>query len=132
MAKGDGWNAFAAFVGTHTDSAGAEFDDFGAVVQGGMFLPDSDNELFIRYDVVLPDDDRANDDNFNSITFGVNHYIHGQAAKLTFDVAWYLDSTTKNDLVDGVANGALGDRIGLISTDEDNQFAFRVQFQLLF
>ncbi len=132
MAKGDGWNAFAAFVGLHTEMAGVELDDFGVVVQGGMFLPDSDNELFVRWDMVIPDDERTNDDNFNTITFGVNHYMHGQAAKVTFDVAWYLDATTDNDLVNGMALGANGRRIGLVSTDEDNQFALRLQFQLLF
>lgn len=132
MAKGDGWNAFVQFVGTQTDSAGAEFDDFGFVVQGGMFLPDSDNEIFARWDIVMPDDNRANHDNFNTITFGVNHYMHGQAAKLTFDVAWYLEATTDNDLVNAAANAGIGNQIGLLPTDEDNQFALRLQFQLLF
>lgn len=136
MFTGDGWNIFAYGVGLYVepDGAGIETNDFGFLVQGGFFVADK-VELFGRYDVVLPDDDRVNDDSFNTVTAGVNYYVHGHAAKFTFDVVWYLDATTTNDLVQGLATGARGDlnqRLGLLPSAEENQISVRAQFQLLF
>ncbi len=123
-AEGDGWNAFAAIVGTSTDTAGGDFDDFGAVVQGGMFFPDSAWEIFGRWDVLFPDSDRAFDDDFHTLTVGVNNYIHGHAAKFTFDVQWHLNDEN------GLSGPNTG--IGYTADDDEDEVAFRAQFQLLF
>lgn len=64
--EGDGWNAFIAGVGGYTDfediggvsTADADFDDYGVVVQGGIMIPDTNWEIFGRYDAVFPDSDR--------------------------------------------------------------------------
>lgn len=144
--EGDGWNVFGAFVGQHSDNdlpgaAGVDADDFGFVVQGGFYFTD-DMELFARYDLIIPDDDRAANDNFNTITAGVNYYIHGHAAKLTVDVAYYIDATTGSDLgnigavssnnaVNGPATGG-NTGIGMLASGEEGQFTIRGQFQLLF
>lgn len=144
--EGDGWNVFGAFVGQHSDNdlpgaAGVDADDFGFVVQGGFYFTD-DMELFARYDLIIPDDDRVADDNFNTITAGVNYYIHGHAAKLTVDVAYYIDATTNSDLgnigavssnnaVNGPATGG-NTGIGMLASGEEGQFTIRGQFQLLF
>lgn len=133
MLAGDGWNAFAAFVGLYTEPAtGRSFNDYGFMVQGGFFIPDSDWELFARYDAVIPDSDRVGDDVFNTITVGTNYYLHGHAAKFTFDIQWFLDETTENDLVNGVANSGTGRQIGLLPSADADQVSLRVQFQLLF
>ena len=130
MAAGDGWNAFAQFLGFSTDpDGGTQTDDFGVVIQGGMFVSD-DWELFARYDGVFADSSRANNDDFNTITFGGNYYIHGQAAKFTVDLSWYLDDTAGNDLVAGVAGA--GNSQGLMASAAEDQIAVRAQFQLLF
>ncbi len=131
LAKGSGWNVYGAVVGRHLDEGARSFDDFGFVVQGGAFVSET-LELFARYDVLLADGDRARDNAFHSLTTGVNWFLRGQAAKLTADVAWFLDGTDGNELVDAIAQpGEIGSTLGLLSS-EDSQVALRIQFQLLF
>jgi len=133
MSMGDGWTVFLAAVGFHTnlgDNRGS-FDDFGFVAQGGYFITD-DLDLFARYDIVLPDASRPGNKDFNTVTFGSNYYIHGQAAKVTLDVAWFLDDVADNDLVAGVAASRVGSAMGLLPSGKQNQVAIRLQFQLLF
>lgn len=145
--EGDGWNLFGAFVGQHSDNdlpgaAGVEADNFGFVVQGGVYLTE-ELELFGRYDMIIPDDDNVGgDDTFNVITAGINYYLHGHAAKFTLDVAYYIDETTGSSLgfmgpnssnVDangGATGGNTG--IGMLGSAEEGQFTVRAQFQLLF
>ncbi len=132
--EGDGWNLYAAGVGGYTDfediggvaGADADFDDYGIVIQGGLMIPDTDWEVFGRYDAVFPDSDRANDDAFNVITAGVNYYMHGHAAKFTADVQWFLDDPADSDL----ATPNTG--IGFLGDSDSDEFGIRLQFQLLF
>jgi len=136
MAEGDGWNAFAMFVGTTTDDdgTGLDTDDFGWLIQGGVFV-DDDWELFGRFEQVFADSDRVNDDDFSAFTVGANYYIHGQAAKFSIDLSWYLDAPNGNDLVSGAdpnSGSGTGSGIGLLNGIEEDQVAIRAQFQLLF
>lgn len=135
--EGDGWNIYAAYMGTSTD---IDFDpgtdpavdgssdpvDHGFVVQGGFFFPDTDWELFGRYDIqIFDDDERAfSDDNFSTLTFGVNNYIHGHAAKFTADVVYYIDDL--NNIRDTDTGS------GRVGGGDDDEWAIRLQFQLLF
>ncbi|RMH24961.1 MAG: hypothetical protein D6693_09470 [Planctomycetota bacterium] len=128
--EGDGWNAFGAFIGRHVDNeftdAGSA-DQYGFVVQGGIFVTE-DIEPFVRWDTLLPDTGSA----FNTITFGANWYIHGHAAKFTLDVQWFLDAPAS---VGGFDKAAIGANTGigfLGSGIEEDEFAVRAQFQLLF
>lgn len=130
--EGDGWNLFAAGTGAHQntdllrqDEIGT--DDYGVVVQGGFYLPETDWEIFARYDAIFQDSDRAlgdTDETFDTVTLGTNYYWAGSAAKLSFDVQWFLDESTQ--LM--TAN----DGNGFLRTTEENEVNFRVQFQLLF
>lgn len=133
--KGDGWNAYAVGVWLHTDDETNDFDDYGAMVQGGLFFPGMEKlEVFARYDIVIPDEDRANDENFNTIATGVNYYLYGTAAKFTFDVQYFMEGSVENDLVASIATGdagSRGNRIGLLPSDEES-FAVRFQFQIIF
>lgn len=128
--EGGGWNAFAAFVGRHTDTDGSpDFDDFGAVVQGGYFFTER-TEGFARWDAVFPDDDRAaDDDDFHTLTAGLNHYFieASHAAKLTVDVQVYLDDQAGSSSVVSSQSG-----LGMLPSSESGQIAVRVQMQLLF
>lgn len=136
--EGGGWNIYGAAVGAHarsditgTDPGGTsidgEFDtdDFGFVVQGGYLIPESDVELFARWDMALLDDDERNidDDNFNTLTFGGNYYIHGHAAKFTGDVVWFLDDPNPLRPQDT--------QLGYLGASDD-EVVLRLQFQLLF
>lgn len=132
--EGDGWNAFVAGVGGYTDfediggiaGADADFDDYGVVVQGGIMIPDTNWEIFGRYDAVFPDSDRAGDDTFNVITAGVNYYMHGHAAKLTADFQWFIDDPADTS----IASPSTG--IGFLGDSDEDEFGIRLQFQLLF
>jgi hypothetical protein len=126
--RGDGWNAFAAFVGRSDDAGASSFDDFGFVAQGGAFVSDS-VELFGRYGIVLPDDSRSNGDDFAEATLGVNYYVLPQshACKVTIDATYYFDDTVGSS---AVVNQRVGD--GLLTDGEEGQLALRAQLQVVF
>jgi hypothetical protein len=129
---GNGWNVFGAGIGRHTKPSGgggSSTDDFGVVAQGGVFVSSKD-ELFGRYDGVLPDSSRAPLDKiFHTVTAGWNHYFaeNSQAAKFTADVEWNLTRTTENALITTPNSAA-----GLLTDSKSNQVALRLQFQLVF
>jgi hypothetical protein len=139
--EGDGWNAFAAFVGRHDEfkSAGSDLDvdDFGVVVQGGYRW--SDTEIFGRWDALIPDSNwNLQEDWYHFITVGLNQYYAGHAAKATLDVCFALNET--NDIA-GVAEPTAGagaisvlpnTGIGLLGSNSSGEAVVRLQFQLLF
>ncbi|MCC7388889.1 MAG: hypothetical protein IT431_08980 [Phycisphaerales bacterium] len=127
--EGGGWNLFGAFVGRNSDtSGGPDYDDFGAMLQGGVFLTDR-WELFGRWDAVFPDDSRSAGEDFHTLTVGANHYFFpgSHAAKFTADMQWFLDDQAGSGSIVRVNEG-----IGLAPTSEDDQLSFRLQMQLLF
>lgn len=124
--EGDGWNAFVAGIYRNTDTAGgSDADDFGLVLQGGIFVTDQ-TEVFARYDAIFADDSTGDD--FQTITAGVNYYVTPQshAVKLTADVCYYLDDTADATYLGSQTNA------GLLSTAEDGEFVLRLQAQLMF
>ena len=96
------------------------------MAQVGIRIPNSDWEAFVRHDILFPDDGdrRTSNDNFSTITFGANYYMHGHAAKFTADLAWFLDDMNE---LSGPNTG-----IGYFHDDDDNEVTIRFQFQLLF
>ena len=55
--EGQGWNVFAAGYGNHVEpSGGTKLDNYGAVVQGGIFVADQ-FEIFGRVDAIFFDKD---------------------------------------------------------------------------
>jgi hypothetical protein len=98
--------------------------DWGFLVQAGYMVNDR-WEIFGRFDETFVDDNRlpaGSGESFPEITIGVNHYLHGHAAKFTLDGVW-----TPNGVPTGDFSGA-----GLLDPDGDEQqFAVRAQFQLL-
>lgn len=126
--EGQGWNAYAAFVGSRVDpDGGSEADDFGFLVQGGIFVAPQ-NELYARVDMLMPDGDRANDETFTTITAGWNHYFvpESHAAKLNISGVFFLDAQSESDLA------LPSTATGLLSSGDDSQFALLGQIQLLF
>lgn len=131
---GDGWNAFAGAVWRRTESGSTDFDDLGFVVQGGVFVADS-TELFARYDLVSPDDDRSPSsgstsvDDFGTLTVGVNHYLvpESHAAKLTLAASYYFDAVNNTG---GVVKPS--DGLNLFADTERGQIGITLQLQLLF
>lgn len=130
MFKGNGWNAYGAFIYALQDpDQGESVNDFGLVLQGGVFVNDN-VELFGRYDGIFPDGDRSGDDAFHTITAGANWYLFqkSRAARFTADVQYFLEKTSANDLAAGAADGITG----LRPSSEENEFGFRFQFETTF
>lgn len=158
--EGNGWNLFAAFNGRYEETdlvAGApagtndDVNDFGLVIQGGVFVTEQ-VELFGRWDAIYLDEDRfgaaaaAADDSFNFLTFGANYYFvpESHALKATLDLVIALDETDEllpsgttlpAGSVAGV--GALGGSgapsvTGLLGQNDDTEFLIRAQLQMLF
>ena len=99
----------------------------GFLVQAGYLLGDSEKwEVFGRFDMTMLDDSRFadgsdNEDTFPELTIGLNHYLHGHAAKLTIDGTWLPSGAPNNQ-----------DGLGILDPDgDDDQFMIRTQFQLL-
>jgi hypothetical protein len=99
--EGDGWNAFAAFVGSNTDpeAAGDESTSaYGLLVQAGVFV-DNSWELFGRWDSIFADSNAdgatLDPDAFHFITAGVNYYLipKKHTMKATFSVIVALNET---------------------------------------
>ena len=126
-ATGPGWIAFASYVGRRNDEpTGATFTDSGVTAQLGVWAS-KDVLPFVRWELLIPDGDRAGDSRTNVITAGANWYVHGEALKLTVDGVWLVDGAGSNDLI-GASTGAgiLAPGVG------DNEFVLRLQAQLLF
>ncbi len=126
--ENDGWNAFASFAGRNIQDAlgvsGADLDTFGLVFQGGVYVSD-DWEVFARYDEFF--NDSAIGDDFATVTFGANNYIHGHAAKFSVDVQWHLDDFAGTFGAVGPSTG-----LGTLGGAGENEVVIRAQFQLLF
>jgi hypothetical protein len=135
--EGNGWNAAAAFIGSHVDDdTFDEFDDFGLVVQAGVFVTEQ-VELFGRWDAVFIDEDRGSfdDDDVHFLTFGVNYYMfpESHAVKATVDLNWAINDPTA---VSGLAGftGTPGDHspTSYLGSTEDGEIALRGQLSVLF
>lgn len=132
--ESEGWNFYLAVMGMHTsleDDAAIVGDDqdlFGMIVQGGYRIPDTQWEPFVRWEFLDSDDvfTTANDVPYGDtsiMTFGVNRYLHGHDAKLTFDVVYALDPSPLTDAGTGIQAD---------DHNDDDQVVIRAQFQLLF
>lgn len=129
--KGNGWNAYLAGIGRHTDddTANREYDDFGLLASAGLFVTDN-VELFARYAAVLADDDRARGDTWNEWTVGFNNYLvrESQAAKFTLDLTYMPDDQFGSSaLVKPSVNGT-----HILSSNGEDQVMIRAQMQIVF
>ena len=132
--EGNGWNAHGAFVGRSIDPDNANStDEFGALVQGGFFLTEQD-ELFARWDAIFSDSsvNTSGDDNYHTLTFGVNHYFvaGSHAAKFTGQVQWALSDQAGANTVSGFSTP--NNQTDVLPTSQDSQFNIVAQMQLVF
>jgi len=121
--EGAGWNVFAAFMGASQDfGGGGNTDDYGFLLQGGLFLADQ-AEAFARWDSIYWDDSRATDDN-HFITAGLNYYIspESHAVKFTGQVTWALSETA----------GLGFDNNAILGQAADDEVSLGFQMQVMF
>jgi outer membrane murein-binding lipoprotein Lpp len=124
----DGLNVYLAYVGANidADAGGDEPSPWGIVAQAGYNIPLSSGdsvEPFARWEHLDVDASHGSDDEVDIVTVGANYYFNRHNAKLTADVVWALDPI-----------GAPATDAGLLEDSfegSDDQFALRVQFQLL-
>lgn len=109
--EGDGWNLFAAFTTRHIESNGSagilDADQWGAVVQGGVFIVPNKVDLYARYEWIDVDGvtfkqstgvtTATANDVAQLITIGTNYYLRGHETKLTFDVVHAFDGLPVTD-----------------------------------
>jgi len=129
--EADGWNLFAAVMGRDIDmDAGGDGHDYGLVLHGGVYVTE-DTEIYGRYSHIFLDDDAVPagmEDENAEFAVGVNHYLHGHAAKLSVDVVYYLDEATAG--IGGPVGG--NTNIGRLGDDDDGELSIRAQMQLMF
>ena len=134
--EGGGWNAFIAGYGENVDSAaaGSDYDNFGLVAQGGIFLADQ-FELFGRVDAIFWDDDFAGsgqDDNW-FLTVGGNYYISpdSHAAKFTAEIGYsFNDNTILFDPSTGALSSA-GEDVRYLGQSDDGEIFVGLQLQTM-
>lgn len=146
--EGNGWNLFGSFIGSSTDGDAAgssSVEDFGLVVQGGVFVTEQ-FELFGRWDAIFLDSQRTSnvagyDNDMHFLTFGVNYYMipESHAVKASLELLWALNENT-NLMANGVGGGVgilPGSGGGYSSTsflgqDDSGELALRAQIGVLF
>jgi hypothetical protein len=123
-----GSNLFAYAVGRHIDTSMVNLDQFGIVVQGGVFVTD-EWELFARYE--WGDDDGGAED-LSVVTVGANRYFARHGLKWSLDAGFALNEVTST-WADGFL-GAGGELAGWRrdAAGEDGQVVVRSQLQLYF
>jgi len=152
VVEGNGWNLFGAFLGHHVDAdvtgggGQFDFDDFGLVVQGGVFVTEQ-IELFGRWDAVFLDDERFAagtdvDEDMHFLTFGANYFVvpESHAVKASLEILWALSETQaltaggpagSVGVLPGTASGAYSPS-SFLGQSEDTEIAVRGQISFLF
>jgi hypothetical protein len=117
-----GANFFGAVICRRLDADAETLEQYGFVVQGGLFLSDA-WEAFTRYE--WGDLDRVSVDDLSIATLGVNRYFSGHQLKWTADIGYSFNAVAAPWASSGV--GWRTDTPG-----EDGQVLIRTQFQLMF
>jgi phosphate-selective porin O/P len=114
--EGNGWNLFAAFTGRHIESNGSasvlEADQWGAVLQGGVFIVPDKVDIYARYEWLDVDGvaftkssgatAATDNDVAQLITIGSNYFLRGHQTKLSLDVVHAFDGLPSNDTGSGM------------------------------
>lgn len=140
--KGNGWNVFAAIIGSHAKirGGGGTNNSYGWQVQGGFFATQQ-IELFARYDGSYASRNMNLDPRtLHFLNFGLNYYLfpESQTAKLSGDIVIGLtksqgvQAVNYQGTVPGGAAPAPNIRAAILGAPKSGEVGLRVQFQLLF
>jgi hypothetical protein len=119
-----GANIFGSFVWQREEPDGADTSDaYGFVVQGGIFVIPDQLEPYVRYE--WADSGVDGEDKLSNLFVGVNWFFNKNALKLSTDFGYAFNTITAmwaNPNAGWLMDGP----------DEDGQWVWRTQFQLLF
>jgi len=109
----------------------ADLEAHGFYAQGAVNF-DNTWAPFIRYNWLEQDPEGVGQDPLQAVTFGINYFLKKHDAKLTADVVYIFDGTSLDEVGD-INGGELSSGLGLTGkTNDEDQLAVRVQFQLKF
>ncbi|MFO0961666.1 MAG: porin [Phycisphaerales bacterium] len=144
--RGDGWSAWAAFLGNLAYGGGAvanavgvnNSNSLGAVIQAGYFLTER-LELIGRYEGLWVSSDNNNvtsgsalvAQTLNIITIGLNYYFAKNAAKLTLDGGYSFEPVLFSNGIYGESISGADWRVSQTGQG-GGETVVRVQMQLLF
>ncbi len=120
-----GANLFGAVVYRSLDenAGGPDADQWGFVIQGGIFVVPDTWEIFVRYE--YSDLDEPGVEDLSVITVGATRYIASHTLKWTTDIGFGV-----NELAGAFASSGAGWRED--APGEDSQVVLRTQLQLIF
>jgi phosphate-selective porin OprO and OprP len=109
--EGDGWNLYAAFTGRHIRSNGSpsilDAKQWGAVLQGGVFIIPDKVDLYARYEWIDVDGaafkqstgvtTATDNDVAQLVTLGTNFFLRSHQTKLSFDVVYAFNGLPRSD-----------------------------------
>lgn len=138
--EGNGWNLYAAFIGSNVDPEfGRDTDNFGVIFQGGVFVTEQ-VELFARFDWLSVDEKITTPDldpsDYYFLTGGLNYYIspNSHAAKFTANITYAFEQT--NNLPSGLPGlgGAFVPNTSaqVLGDGDDGEISWAAQLQLMF
>lgn len=130
-----GSSIFAAVIGNYeTRPGGVEYEQYGALIQGQVFITD-DIEIFARYEwgdldgqagaFALANPGATTNEELTVLTIGATKFFSGHAMKFTADAGFAFDEVS--GAWGGGSRGWAGDDAG-----ENSQFVFRAQMQAIF
>ncbi|UCD76880.1 MAG: hypothetical protein JSV91_08115 [Phycisphaerales bacterium] len=117
-----GFNLYGAIIGNSIESSTVDRDEYGVLLQGGMFLND-DWELLARYE--WGDMDTAGTDDLSIFTVGASRFWNRHGLKWTTDLGYSFNTVDAG--WGGASRGWRGD-----TADQDGQMVLRSQIHLLF
>ena len=125
--EGDGWNLYASGYFRRTDSStdGFTANDFGFVLQGGVWVS-KHVEVYSRFDMTIPDNDRLLEgDDFRTLTAGVNYYPlpHTDNIKFSTELLYMFDAEADSIVQPNVFNSVR-------ASPDDDQWVIRTQGSL--
>jgi len=126
-----GANLFAQGLWSYVDNGGfGLINVYGITVQGGFYTT-AKTELFTRFEYGWWNLGSAAFADLNLLTVGMNYYLDGHDAKLSFDLGAAFSIVDQNWLPESSEDNSLtGFRRDF--RGQEGQYVFRAQFQLLF
>ncbi len=118
--KYKGFSIMGAFVAKHISETTVDTDQYGALVQGGLFVA-QDLQLIARYG--WGDLDSASEEDLQIASIGFNKFFRGHALKFTGELGYSFNPITSGWSVAGWQTDGAG---------QDGQIMARAELHLLF